>query len=57
MKKHYTTPVIKNITVVFTQSPLAGSVQGILGTDESSTMDANGRRGRWGNLWSDDTEE
>ena len=57
MKKHYTTPVIKNITVVFTQSPLAGSVQGILGDDESSTMDAKGRRGRWGNLWDGDTEE
>lgn len=52
--KQYITPVIKNITVVFTQSPLAGSVQGILSDDESSTMDANGRRGSWGNLWSDE---
>ena len=52
--KQYITPVIKNITVVLTQSPLAGSVQGILGDDESSTMDANGHRGGWGNLWSDE---
>ena len=52
--KQYITPVIKNITVVLTQSPLAGSVQGSLGTDESNTMDANGRRGSWGNLWSDE---
>ena len=54
MKKHYITPAIKSVNIVGNEYMLIG---GSLGTDETETMDANGRRGSWGNLWSDDTEE
>ena len=54
MKKQYFTPAIKNIKVVVNESMM---LPASLGTDESNTMDANGRRGSWGNLWSDDTDE
>ena len=52
--KQYITPAIKNVKVVVNESMM---LSGSLGDDETSTMDANGRRGSWGNLWSDDTEE
>ena len=51
MKKQYFTPAIKNIKVVVNESMM---LPVSLGTDESSTMDAKGRRGSWGNLWSDE---
>lgn len=56
MKKHYITPAIKDINIIVTQSPLAGSIQGGLGGDTDTQL-ANGRRGRWGNLWDGDTDE
>ena len=52
--KQYITPAIKSVNIVGNEYMLIG---GSLGTDETETMDANGRRGSWGNLWSDDTEE
>ena len=54
MKKHYITPAIKDINIIVTQSPLAGSIQGGIDEDPTTIQLTNGHRdshSSWGNLW------
>ena len=56
MKKHYITPAIKDINIIVTQSPLAGSIQGGIGGDTGTQLTGS-HRGSWGNLWDGGEEE
>ena len=57
MKKHYITPAIKDINIIVTQSPLAGSIQGGIDGNSTDTQLTSSHRGSWGNLWDGGEEE
>ena len=57
MKKHYITPAIKDINIIVTQSPLAGSIQGGIDENPTTTQLTSSHRGGWGNLWDGGEEE
>ena len=60
MKKHYITPAIKDINIIVTQSPLAGSIQGGIDENSTDTQLTGGHRdshSSWGNLWGVGEEE
>ena len=56
MKRDYCKPTVKENEIEVTCAFLDNS-PGEIETGGSGKWDANGRRGKWGNLWDDQEEE